>query len=153
MTMPPETPLPLPSMEYSGRSLVDADNEHLKILSICWYVMSGMSALFGFLPSIYLILGIAILTGTIPMGAPGHVPADRMVGVVFIVMASVGILMLWTIALLAFLTGRSLARRKRLVLCYVTSAIACLQIPFGTLLGVFTFIVLARPTVRDQFHP
>jgi len=31
------------------------------------------------------------------------------------------------------------------------AAIACINMPFGTALGVFTLIVLARPTVKALF--
>jgi hypothetical protein len=44
-----------------------------------------------------------------------------------------------------------MARRRRLMLCYVTAALACLQMPFGTCLGIFTFIVLGRPSVKASF--
>ena len=154
MTLSPETPPPvMPDIEYSGRSFVDADTEHLKILTICWYVMAGLTALFGFFPFIYVFMGIAMMNEKFgpPAGAPGA-PGNQMVGIMFIVMGCMGIAFLWTMALLALLTTRSLARRKRLILCYVTSAVACLQIPFGTLLGVFTFVVLARSSARGSIH-
>jgi hypothetical protein len=33
----------------------------------------------------------------------------------------------------------------------VTAAISCLEVPYGTLLGVLTFMVMARPSVRALF--
>ena len=49
------------------------------------------------------------------------------------------------------LAGRSLARHRRYTFCLVVAAILCLFVPFGTLLGVFTIIVLVRSTVRARF--
>ena len=33
----------------------------------------------------------------------------------------------------------------------VIAALECLSVPLGTLLGVFTLVVLSRPSVRDSF--
>jgi hypothetical protein len=41
--------------------------------------------------------------------------------------------------------------RKSRTLCLVAAAISCLEIPYGTLLGVFTLIVLDRASVRNEF--
>ena len=49
------------------------------------------------------------------------------------------------------LTGRSLATRKRYRLCFVMACIELLNFPVGTILGIFTIIVLQRPGVRDLF--
>ncbi len=35
--------------------------------------------------------------------------------------------------------------------CLVMACVACLFMPFGTVLGVFTIIVLARPSVQTLF--
>ena len=44
--------------------------------------------------------------------------------------------------LLAYI-GRSIARRRRRLLCLVFSGLHVINVPFGTALSVFTFIVLA----------
>ena len=36
---------------------------------------------------------------------------------------------------------------------YAVAAIACMFMPFGTVLGVFTIIVLMRPSVKERFAP
>jgi hypothetical protein len=38
------------------------------------------------------------------------------------------------------------------VFCIVAACIACLQQPFGTILGVFSIIVLMRPSVKTAFQ-
>jgi hypothetical protein len=42
-------------------------------------------------------------------------------------------------------------KRKNRTFSFVVAAMNCLQFPFGTALGVFTFIVLARPTVKSSY--
>jgi len=150
--MTEQSPTSTPAnIEYQGNLMVDRNDEHIKILSICWYVVSGLAALGGLFPLIYVVLGLFIVTGSMSAGGgPGGPPPDFLGGFM-IVFGSCFSLFIWTIAVLGFFTARNLKRRRRLILCYVTAALACLQIPVGTTLGVFTFIVLARPNVRDSF--
>lgn len=54
-------------------------------------------------------------------------------------------------AIASFLNGRWLARRTHYGFCYVISCLQCLQMPLGTLLGVFTLVVLNRPAVQAEF--
>ena len=50
-----------------------------------------------------------------------------------------------------FLVGRGLAQRKRYMFCLVVACVECLFMPFGTVLGVFTIIVLSRDSVKALF--
>ncbi|MEZ0276825.1 MAG: hypothetical protein ACAH88_18090 [Roseimicrobium sp.] len=49
------------------------------------------------------------------------------------------------------LAAVSLARCRNRTLCFITGGINCLSFPFGTVLGVFTIIVLNRESVRAKF--
>jgi len=73
-------------------------------------------------------------------------------GVMFVVFPAIFILCGWTLAVLLFIAGRCLARRKHHMFCLVIAGIRCLFMPFGTVLGVFTLIVLMRPSVKAQFQ-
>ena len=126
----------------------DRDAEHIKILSICWYVVSGLAALGGFFSFIYIAMGIAMVSGAMGGGSP---PPPAAMGYIFIVFGVCFSLFIWTIAILGLLTARNLTRYQRIYLCYVAAALVCLQIPIGTTLGVFTFIVLSRPSIRSRF--
>lgn len=56
-------------------------------------------------------------------------------------------------AALSGFAGRSLSRRRHYVFCLVAAGLACLSFPLGTALGVFTFMVLQRPSVKALFGP
>lgn len=49
------------------------------------------------------------------------------------------------------LAGRALAQRRRYTFCLVIAGVACMFMPFGTVLGVFTIIVLLRDSVKELF--
>jgi len=128
---------------------VNRDLEHLQLLSVFHYVLAAISALFAMLPLIHLTIGIAIVSGG--FGKQGGEPPPAFLGWFFIAIASTFILAGLTLALLLVLAGRNLARRRRWTFCCVVAGIACLLMPMGTVLGVFTLIVLMRESVRELF--
>lgn len=57
----------------------------------------------------------------------------------------------WTLAVGLFVAGYLLARRRGYFFCLVMAGIACTFSPFGTVLGVFTLLVLLRSSVKQLF--
>jgi hypothetical protein len=55
------------------------------------------------------------------------------------------------LAILKFIVAKRLKERRSRALCLVVAAVSCLGIPFGTVLGVFTFLVLSRPSIERSF--
>src|SRR5579864_515766 len=47
----------------------------------------------------------------------------------------------------------SIKQRRSRTFYLVLAAISCLEMPYGTVLGVFTFIVLGRDSIARQFEP
>ena len=66
-------------------------------------------------------------------------------------MATVFIIIGWTIAVCIIIAGSNLAKRKHYTFCLVIAAISCMFMPLGTVLGIFTIIVLMRPSVKELF--
>jgi hypothetical protein len=56
-----------------------------------------------------------------------------------------------TIAICIIAAGRCLARRTRYTFILVMAAVECMIVPFGTVLGVLTIIVLSRDKVKRLF--
>jgi hypothetical protein len=129
---------------------MDQDAEQLRLLSIFHYVVGGMAALFACFPFIHLALGIAFVIGAFKPG-PGHEAPPPIVGWILIAFAALLILIGWSMALAIVLAGRFLARRTHYVYRFVVAAIECMFMPCGTVLGVFTIIVLNRTSVRSLF--
>jgi hypothetical protein len=120
------------------------DEQYLKLLSVFHYVVGGITALGACIPIIHLSIGIAMLTGAID-GAPAFV------GVMFVMIAIVASTMGWTLAVCIIIAGRFLAKRTHYMFCLVMAAVSCILFPFGTVLGVFTIIVLLRSSVKVSF--
>lgn len=124
------------------------DYEHLKWLSIGFFVYAGLTALFACFPFIHLFVGIAMVSGSFDDGKNAPPAAF---GWFFIGIASVAILLGFTLAVCNFLAGKYLKQQTHYTFCFVIAVINCMFAPFGTVLGVFTIIVLLRESVKTLF--
>jgi hypothetical protein len=128
----------------------NTDAQHLKLLSIFHYVVAGLAALFACMPLIHVAMGMFMVIAPQKFGPPNNQP-PAFIGWLFIAMGSVFILAGWTLAVLVLLTGRFIAGRKHYTYCLVVACIECIFMPFGTVLGVFTILVLMRQSVKGLF--
>ena len=129
--------------------MVNRDFEHLNILSILFYVLSALVGLGALFFSLYIIIGIFFLSVDIPQKAGD--PPPEFIGGFMIVFGLIFVVAFAVISILAFKTARSLKSHTNYTLCFVTAAIACLWVPLGTVLGVFTIVVLLRDSVKALF--
>jgi len=131
---------------------MNQDAEHLRLLSVFHYVCAGMAALFACFPVLHLALGLVMVFRPEAFGSHGE-PPPAFFGWFFVIFASAFMLAGWTFAVLVAYAGRCLAKRTKYLYCFVIAAVACMFMPIGTVLGVFTIIVLMRPTVKEMFSP
>jgi hypothetical protein len=131
---------------------VNQDVEHLKILSILFYVLSGLCLfpiLFG---AFYAVVGIFFSAAMSDMPHRAGEPPPAIFGGFFFLLGGGLVLGFLTLGLLVLKAGRNLAKKQGYTFCFVIAAIICLWVPFGTLLGVFTIIVLSRDSVKAIFN-
>ena len=122
------------------------DFEHLKLLSIFYYVVGGIAALFACFPIIHLIMGIVILAGGFEKAPSNAQFPALLVGLMFVFLPALIMLCGWALAICLIIAGRQLSARKHYTFCLVVACISCVFMPFGTVLGVFTIVVLMRPS-------
>lgn len=134
---------PAPASSFESQ-----DESHLKLLSIFYYVMAALGAF-----ALVAVLGMCVLLfGILGAGnAQGHGAPDAGELTVFAVMMGLSAVLSLVGSVLQLLTAQRLRQRRSRGLCQFTAAITCLSFPLGTVLGVFTFIVLGRPSVRAAF--
>ncbi|MCW5961539.1 MAG: hypothetical protein KIS76_15355 [Pyrinomonadaceae bacterium] len=135
---------------------MNKDLEHLRLLSIFYYIVSGIIALFACIPFIHLFMGIFFLANAPEMRAaqkPGEpdFPVE-IFGAMFVIIPAIIILLGWTLAVLTFIAGRKLSKQTGYTFCFVIAGLLCMFMPFGTILGVFTIIVLTRDSVKSLFN-
>ena len=130
------------------------DEEQLKLLSIFHYVVGGLSGLFALFPVIYMVMGLLIVYAPEQMMGKQHGDAPpEFFGWFIFGIGCVATLFGVALATCIVIAGRSLARRTRYTYCLVVAGVECMFMPFGTVLGVFTLIVLMRESVKELFQP
>lgn len=126
------------------------DKEQVQLLSTFHFILGGLTALFACIPFIHVAVGIAMLTGAFH---DMHNPPPPFVGVMFVALGGTFITLGWTLAILLLVAGRRLRQLRSYKYCFVVACISCALMPLGTVLGVFTILVLSRPTVKAMFAP
>jgi hypothetical protein len=139
--------------EQDYRQMI-VDEEHLKLLAIGCWVAGGMAALFALFGLFYVGIGamVAVSFAKIPAASlqPNQQPPAFMPWI-FVGIGLAIFLAAATFAAMRFWTAVCLKRRASRTFCLVVAALCCLEFPYGTTLGVFTFIVLQRPSVIQLF--
>jgi len=123
-------------------------DEHLRILAVFHYVVGGLAALVACFPFIYLFVGIAMVVAA---DSNPHNGPPAIIGFFFIAVALAIILAGWALAAATVYAGYCLQQRRRYMYCFVMAGILCVFFPFGTVLGVFTILVLLKPEVKAEF--
>jgi hypothetical protein len=129
---------------------MNRDEENLRLLAIFHYVVAGLTAVFAMIPVLHLAMGLFLIFGASHFKGQGE-PPPAFLGWFFVVFASVFIVLGLIMAILILINGRCLAKRRHFMFCQVMACVECLLMPFGTVLGVFTLIVLSRESVRLRF--
>jgi hypothetical protein len=143
-------PEPIPYVSVNAQNAIDASQ--LRTLAICHYVCGGLEILFGTFFIIYVVMGIAWGRGAFPPPASGQPPPPTFIGYIFAGMGGCAVICGWALGILTIMSGRAIANHRRRVFSLVMAGVSCAWFPFGTLLGIFTFIVLLRPSVRIVYE-
>jgi hypothetical protein len=130
----------------------DQDLQHLKILSILHYVAGGLVGFFSCFLFIHLTIGITMIAAPKIWATGGGAPPPAFVGWFFTIISGTILLICWSLAICILLAGRFLARHKHYLFCMIVAGVGCCWVPLGTVLGVFTIIVLQRPSVKELFQ-
>ncbi|ABA89528.1 hypothetical protein Pcar_2289 [Syntrophotalea carbinolica DSM 2380] len=126
---------------------MNQDEQHLDLLSVFHYVVGGLTALFSCVFLMHVAMGVAMLCGAFD----GDDAPPRFMAWMFILLPSIVVLAGWTLAGFIVATGRKLKKRTSYTFCLVVAGIECIVMPFGTVLGVFTLVVLSRESVKALF--
>lgn len=124
------------------------DEEQLNLLALLHFILAGLTALMACIPIIHVVLGIMMVTGQFH----GADAPPEVLGWIFIGFGGLFMVMGWTLAALTAVAGFRLKQRRWRVFCMVIAALQCLNMPLGTALGVFSLIVLSRPSVTALFE-
>ena len=130
------------------------DSDHLKLLAIFHFIGTGL----GLLGILFLVGHYAVMHAVFTnpkfmenQKQPMPVPPEQ----IFAIMKwfyLAGAVWFVTSGILNLISGLCLRARKGRTFSLVVAGINCLHIPLGTVLGVFTIIVLIRDSVRELYE-
>jgi hypothetical protein len=126
-------------------------SEHLRLLSIFHYVFAGVLAVMACIPLIHVALGLAMVFAPRSFNGGHGASPPMFVGWLFVLIGGCFIVFGWVAAVLLAWAGRCLAVRKHHTYCLAMAGVACVFMPLGTLLGVFTILLLTKPEVKAAF--
>jgi len=129
---------------------VDAD--HLRLLGIFHFVIAGLAVLgLGFLCLHYAFMQAILNNPEVWKNQKGGPPPEQLFSI-FKWFYLVGGIFLVGGGLMNLLSGLFLRKRKCRTFSLIVAGINCIQIPLGTVLGVFTFLVLFRESVVEAYE-
>jgi hypothetical protein len=136
--------------EVDRQSIID--EEHLKLLSLGYMVSAGVAAFIAVGGLFYILMGIvmSLAFSRVPVSNDGNQP-PAFIGWIFAGMGVIFFILAAGAAVARFWAARCVKARKSRVFCMVVAAIGCLEFPYGTALGILSFMVLGRPSVVKQF--
>ena len=153
MFQPGKGGVPVNSMNPEHRAVIDA--EHLRLLAIFHFVAAGLSLVGVLFSLLYLALFQVLLANPevfaeAQQQQQGPPPEQVMMFfrgflvsfVIWFLVSAVGNL----------LSGMFMRTRRHRIFSMIVAGINCLHIPIGTTLGVFTFVVLGRDSVRKMYE-
>ena len=89
---------------------------------------------------------------TVSYSSSAGVAEAEFMGWMFFAMGVLLAVVFLVLAVLNFFVGRFLSARRHRIFILVMSGLNAMAFPFGTALGVFTFIVILRPSVESIFE-
>ena len=156
MTTGPTPPTEPPAQREASAALQRRrDEQHLTTLVVSYYVLAGLMLLFSCAGVLYLVFGVGLVF--LPedlLAADPNAPPPSMIKLIGGVFAAVGVLIAFlqfVSTVLLAITARYISQRRHRTFCLVIAGLTCLQVPLGTALGVYTFLILTRPDVIERF--
>jgi hypothetical protein len=141
---------PLPPLPRDQRKI---DKDHLNLLAIFHFVAAGL-ALLGilFLVAHYFMMHAVFSDPNIFANQKQPMPMApaQMFAIFKWFYLAMGVWFV-TSAILNLISGLCLRARKSRTFSLVVAAINCLHLPLGTVLGIFTIVVLSRQSVQELY--
>jgi len=121
-----------------------SDEDQLRLLSIFYYVAAAIACLLSLLMIVilaYQYWRVSNLSGT-----------GISFSIFFLIVPALGLALTILMPVLLFLGGLFVSRRRHYVFCLLVAAVCCVFFPIGSALGVFTIVILMRPSVKALFE-
>jgi len=134
-------------LELARRDAID--NEHLRLLTVFHYVNAGLLLMISSVFLLYALMALFMILAS--FSAPGSQGPPLIVGTMMMIITLIPVAFTWSLAAANVWAGRQITNRQNHLRCLIVSAVNCMNIPFGTILGVCSILVLARDSVKSKY--
>jgi hypothetical protein len=141
------------SLSPSIRDQRKVDAEHLKLLAVFHFVLAALSFLgLGFLFLHWFLMHSVLENPEMLKNAKGAPPPKELFAIFQWIYLIMGVCVM-ACALGNLLSGLCLLKHRAKLFSFIVAGINCLGFPLGTILAVFTFMVLLRESVGELYAP
>lgn len=141
------------TVEYQAENENDAP--YLSVLEIFYYILAGLN-FWSCLVYVYQLIQIQAVQNhasqvlsNISPGLLRNAPSPRMTSISVLVLFFIGLTV--AVGIGQIMAGTSLRSRQNYMLCLVVAGVSCFLGTLGTAVGVATFLVMVRPSVKRLF--
>lgn len=130
------------------------DEEHLRLLSIFHYILGAFILVYSLFVGVYLFFISFIMKGAFGNTDFNQITNTQVLSQIFgLIMTIMGIIFALTIiiGIAQILSGYFIKTTKLKWFSFIIAGINCLIFPFGTILGISTFMVLSRNSVNEIY--
>lgn len=131
---------------------MNKDIEQINLLAVFHYIVGGIGVLISCMPLIHVGVGIFLISSPETFNQQqNQPPPPEWFGYLF---AGIGVLFFLigqAISLSIIYSGRCLHKKQKYMFSFVMACIGCIFFPIGTILGVFTIIVLSRDSAKELY--
>ena len=151
------------------------NNEHINLLAIFYYIAGILSLFGGFMAMLVIVIFLFLMSNSqpdtlevsipthsgshvllqheLPNQHPSNFPPQNTGAAsgIFIVLVLIIFLFSLAQAIINILSGRFMKQRKHRTFSLIVAGLNCLSIPLGLALGIFTFVVLTRSSVVEEY--
>ena len=131
-----------------SRKEMNEDNSYLNSLSVAHYAVGGFMVLISCMPLIHVFIGLSFIIGGEEMFSQSEEQPPEFFGWIFLLVGILFFIFAQAVSISVIVSGRFLKRRTNYLFSFILACIACMFVPIGTVLGIFTIIVLSRDSVK-----
>ena len=130
------------------------DQEHLRLLALFHYISGAVTVAFSLLYGLWALFA-SVMFASIPQQARGNINdpfAEQFMPVMIFGMFGIFCVIGVIYGIVEIVAGRFISQRRLRIFTIIASLPRLIFIPYGTILTIFTLLVLDRASVRLHYR-
>jgi hypothetical protein len=142
-------------MENDERKRDIIDEEHLRLLSLFHYIKGALTVGFSLFGILYFLFISSLFNMIGRIEGRSHYYAQEFPHEIFSYLMFfmwILILLFLTFGVLQIFSGYYIKNKRARMFSFIIGIIHLIEIPYGTILGIMTILVLSRSSVEDKYR-